>query len=58
MCYCWNLHYLYVFVKYLSAKQHFLAVSDDLGVLHVLEICQALSDPLMNEVGKNFYSSL
>ncbi|NXK79666.1 WDR63 protein, partial [Amazona guildingii] len=31
------------------SKQHFLAVSDDLGVLHVLEICQALSDPLMNE---------
>uniref|UniRef100_A0A8B9FDZ1 WD repeat domain 63 n=1 Tax=Amazona collaria TaxID=241587 RepID=A0A8B9FDZ1_9PSIT len=40
------------------SKQHFLAVSDDLGVLHVLEICQALSDPLMNEVGENFYSSL
>ncbi|XP_061201219.1 dynein axonemal intermediate chain 3 isoform X1 [Neopsephotus bourkii] len=32
-----------------SSKQHFLAVSDDLGVLHILEICQALSDPLMNE---------
>ncbi|XP_030350409.1 WD repeat-containing protein 63 isoform X2 [Strigops habroptila] len=32
-----------------SSKQHFLAVSDDLGVLHVLEICQALSDPSMNE---------
>ncbi|KFO83694.1 WD repeat-containing protein 63, partial [Buceros rhinoceros silvestris] len=32
-----------------SPKQHFLAVSDDLGVLHVLEICQALSYPLRNE---------
>ncbi|XP_075012286.1 dynein axonemal intermediate chain 3 isoform X4 [Calonectris borealis] len=32
-----------------SAKQHFLAVSDDLGVLHVLEICQTLSDPSRNE---------
>ncbi|NXG57942.1 WDR63 protein, partial [Hemiprocne comata] len=32
-----------------SPKQHFLAVSDDLGVLHVLEICQTLSDPSKNE---------
>ncbi|NXJ80679.1 WDR63 protein, partial [Trogon melanurus] len=32
-----------------SPKQHFLAVSDDLGVLHVLEICQTLSYPLKNE---------
>ncbi|NXI18023.1 WDR63 protein, partial [Irena cyanogastra] len=32
-----------------SAKQHFLAVSDNLGVLHILEICQALCHPLSNE---------
>ncbi|NXS49840.1 WDR63 protein, partial [Balaeniceps rex] len=32
-----------------SPTQHFLAVSDDLGVLHVLEICQILSDPSRNE---------
>ncbi|XP_010581045.1 PREDICTED: WD repeat-containing protein 63 [Haliaeetus leucocephalus] len=32
-----------------SSKQHFLAVSDDLGVLHVLEICQTLSHPSRNE---------
>ncbi|NWX42563.1 WDR63 protein, partial [Steatornis caripensis] len=32
-----------------SPKQHFLAVSDDLGALHVLEICQPLSDSLRNE---------
>ncbi|KFV43017.1 WD repeat-containing protein 63, partial [Gavia stellata] len=32
-----------------STKQHFLAVSDDLGVLHVLEICQMLSHPWRNE---------
>ncbi|NXE79223.1 WDR63 protein, partial [Cochlearius cochlearius] len=32
-----------------SSKQHFLAVSDDLGVLRVLEICQTLSDPARNE---------
>ncbi|NXS66709.1 WDR63 protein, partial [Pandion haliaetus] len=32
-----------------SPKQHFLAVSDDLGVLRVLEICQTLSHPLRNE---------
>ncbi|NWR63289.1 WDR63 protein, partial [Bucorvus abyssinicus] len=32
-----------------SPKQHFLAISDDLGVLHVLEICQTLSYPLRNE---------
>ncbi|NWS75173.1 WDR63 protein, partial [Crotophaga sulcirostris] len=32
-----------------SPEQHFLAVSDDLGVLHVLEICQMLSDPSTNE---------
>ncbi|NXF32805.1 WDR63 protein, partial [Nyctibius bracteatus] len=32
-----------------SSKQHFLAISDDLGVLHVLEICQTLSHPLRNE---------
>ncbi|XP_051480966.1 dynein axonemal intermediate chain 3 isoform X8 [Apus apus] len=31
------------------SKQHFLAISDDLGVLHVLEICQSLSDPPKNE---------
>ncbi|NWU78540.1 WDR63 protein, partial [Onychorhynchus coronatus] len=32
-----------------SPKQHFLAVSDNLGVLHVLEICQTLSHPSSNE---------
>ncbi|KFV59437.1 WD repeat-containing protein 63, partial [Tyto alba] len=32
-----------------SAKQNFLAVSDDLGVLHVLEICQTQSHPSKNE---------
>ncbi|XP_026709715.1 WD repeat-containing protein 63 [Athene cunicularia] len=32
-----------------SPKQHFLAVSDDLGVLHVLEICQKRSHPSRNE---------
>ncbi|XP_074763348.1 dynein axonemal intermediate chain 3 [Athene noctua] len=32
-----------------SPKQHFLAVSDDLGVLHVLEICQKQSHPSRNE---------
>ncbi|NXT21528.1 WDR63 protein, partial [Syrrhaptes paradoxus] len=32
-----------------SSKQHFLAISDAFGVLHVLEICQTLSDPLRNE---------
>ncbi|NWH54236.1 WDR63 protein, partial [Fregata magnificens] len=32
-----------------SPKQHFLAVSDDLGVLHVLEICQTLSHSSRNE---------
>ncbi|XP_075615941.1 dynein axonemal intermediate chain 3 isoform X3 [Balearica regulorum gibbericeps] len=32
-----------------SSKQHFLAVSDDLGVLHVLEICETLSHPSGNE---------
>ncbi|KFZ54170.1 WD repeat-containing protein 63, partial [Antrostomus carolinensis] len=32
-----------------SSKQHFLAVSDYLGVLHVLEICQTLSEPSRNE---------
>ncbi|KFQ85654.1 WD repeat-containing protein 63, partial [Phoenicopterus ruber ruber] len=32
-----------------SSKQHFLAVSDDLGVLRVLEICQTLSHPSRNE---------
>lgn len=47
--------FIWFFVKYLSAKQHFLAVSDDLGVLHVLEICQTLSHASRNEVGKNFY---
>ncbi|NXX75824.1 WDR63 protein, partial [Urocolius indicus] len=36
-----------------SSKQHFLAVSDDLGVLHVLEISQTLSHPSSNEVSKN-----
>ncbi|NWR30509.1 WDR63 protein, partial [Tachuris rubrigastra] len=32
-----------------SPEQHFLAVSDNLGVLHVLEICQTLSHPSSNE---------
>uniref|UniRef100_U3JUL5 Dynein axonemal intermediate chain 3 n=1 Tax=Ficedula albicollis TaxID=59894 RepID=U3JUL5_FICAL len=32
-----------------SAEQHFLAVSDSLGVLHILEICQTLCHPLSNE---------
>ncbi|NXJ61218.1 WDR63 protein, partial [Rostratula benghalensis] len=32
-----------------SPEQHFLAVSDDLGVLHVLEICQTLHDASRNE---------
>ncbi|NWX24368.1 WDR63 protein, partial [Aegotheles bennettii] len=32
-----------------SPKQHFLAVSDDLGVLHVLEICQTLSHASKSE---------
>ncbi|NXK61197.1 WDR63 protein, partial [Sylvietta virens] len=32
-----------------SAEQHFLAVSDNLGVLHILEICHALRHPLSNE---------
>ncbi|NXJ89202.1 WDR63 protein, partial [Corythaixoides concolor] len=32
-----------------SPKQHFLAVSDDLGVLRVLEIHQTLSHPSRNE---------
>ncbi|KFR03726.1 WD repeat-containing protein 63, partial [Opisthocomus hoazin] len=32
-----------------SPKQNFLAVSDDLGVLHVLEICQTLSHSSRNE---------
>ncbi|KFP24790.1 WD repeat-containing protein 63, partial [Colius striatus] len=32
-----------------SPKQNFLAVSDDLGALHVLEICQTLSHPSSNE---------
>ncbi|NXH20470.1 WDR63 protein, partial [Bucco capensis] len=32
-----------------SPMQHFLGVSDDLGVLHVLEICPMLSYPLTNE---------
>ncbi|NXI79494.1 WDR63 protein, partial [Rhipidura dahli] len=32
-----------------SAEQHFLAVSDDLGVLHILEICQTLCHPSNNE---------
>ncbi|NWR90441.1 WDR63 protein, partial [Furnarius figulus] len=32
-----------------SPEQHFLAVSDDLGILHVLEICQTLSHPSSNE---------
>ncbi|XP_009072670.1 PREDICTED: WD repeat-containing protein 63, partial [Acanthisitta chloris] len=34
-----------------SPEQHFLVVSDDLGVLHVLEICQTLSHPSRNEHG-------
>ncbi|NXU44170.1 WDR63 protein, partial [Drymodes brunneopygia] len=32
-----------------SAEQHFLAVADDLGVLHILEICQTLCQPSSNE---------
>ncbi|NWS15612.1 WDR63 protein, partial [Pachyramphus minor] len=32
-----------------SPEQNFLAVSDNLGVLHVLEICQTLSHPASNE---------
>ncbi|NXB40792.1 WDR63 protein, partial [Eulacestoma nigropectus] len=32
-----------------SAEQHFLAVSDDLGVLHILEICRTLCHPSSNE---------
>ncbi|NXX47128.1 WDR63 protein, partial [Tricholaema leucomelas] len=32
-----------------SPMQHFLAVSDDLGVLHVLELSHTLSYPLRNE---------
>ncbi|NWS35849.1 WDR63 protein, partial [Polioptila caerulea] len=32
-----------------SAEQHFLAVSDNLGVLHILEICQTLCHPSSNE---------
>ncbi|XP_054240215.1 dynein axonemal intermediate chain 3 [Indicator indicator] len=32
-----------------SRMQHFLAVSDDLGVLHVLELSHTLSYPLRNE---------
>ncbi|NWV22739.1 WDR63 protein, partial [Origma solitaria] len=31
------------------AEQHLLAASDNLGVLHVLEICQTLSHPSSNE---------
>ncbi|NXD19000.1 WDR63 protein, partial [Spelaeornis formosus] len=30
-------------------EQHFLAVSDNLGVLHILEICQTLCHPSSNE---------
>nr|XP_054494326.1 dynein axonemal intermediate chain 3 [Agelaius phoeniceus] len=33
-----------------SAEQHFLAVSDNLGVLHILEICQTLCHPPSNEI--------
>ncbi|NXO37575.1 WDR63 protein, partial [Locustella ochotensis] len=32
-----------------SAEQHFLAVSDSLGVLHILEICHTLCHPPSNE---------
>ncbi|XP_056353805.1 dynein axonemal intermediate chain 3 isoform X2 [Oenanthe melanoleuca] len=32
-----------------ASEQHFLAVSDNLGVLHILEICQTLCQPLSNE---------
>ncbi|NXQ30776.1 WDR63 protein, partial [Alaudala cheleensis] len=32
-----------------SAEQHFLAVSDNLGVLHILEICQELCHPSSDE---------
>ncbi|GAB0193019.1 dynein intermediate chain 3, axonemal [Grus japonensis] len=38
-----------------SSKQHFLAVSDDLGVLHVLEICETLSHPSGNEHANILY---
>uniref|UniRef100_A0A670IKF3 Dynein axonemal intermediate chain 3 n=1 Tax=Podarcis muralis TaxID=64176 RepID=A0A670IKF3_PODMU len=33
-----------------SSKQHFLAVSDDFGTLHVLEISWTLTHPSLNEV--------
>lgn len=55
MHYCWNVDFLYIFVKYLSAKQQFLAVSDDSGVLHVLEIRRTLSHPSSNEVSNSFH---
>ncbi|XP_053841675.1 dynein axonemal intermediate chain 3 isoform X2 [Vidua macroura] len=32
-----------------ASEQHFLAVSDNLGVLHILEICQTLCNPSSNE---------
>ncbi|NWH83808.1 WDR63 protein, partial [Aegithalos caudatus] len=32
-----------------SEEQHFLAVSDNLGVVHILEICQTLCHPSSNE---------
>ncbi|XP_041339298.1 dynein intermediate chain 3, axonemal [Pyrgilauda ruficollis] len=35
-----------------TAEQHFLAVSDNLGVLHILEICQTLCHPSSNEHAK------
>ncbi|XP_064284502.1 dynein axonemal intermediate chain 3 isoform X4 [Passer domesticus] len=35
-----------------ASEQHFLAVSDNLGVLHILEICQTLCHPSSNEHAK------
>lgn len=53
-----EFRFVHIFVKYLSAKQQFLAVSDDSGVLHVLEIRRALSHPSSSEVGNSFHFSL
>uniref|UniRef100_A0A8C5IJT4 WD repeat domain 63 n=1 Tax=Junco hyemalis TaxID=40217 RepID=A0A8C5IJT4_JUNHY len=36
----------------IASEQHFLAVSDNLGVLHILEICQTLCQPPSNEHAK------
>ncbi|XP_059710127.1 dynein axonemal intermediate chain 3 isoform X1 [Haemorhous mexicanus] len=35
-----------------ASEQHFLAVSDNVGVLHILEICQTLCHPSSNEHAK------